>query len=96
MGWTLGGETGRGKRAKGWILYRLEDEIAEADGDYAAALMVEHERLKAKSALEFAQHTKRFELVQALWKAQLQAGLVAEGDELAPPLAQAVRDAVDG
>ena len=94
MGWTIGGEIGRSKRAKGWILYRLEDEIAEASAEYASALDEQHALLKSKDARDFSQVTRRSTLVQALWKAQLKAGLVREGDELREPLAESVRDAV--
>ena len=94
MGWTIGGETGRSKRAKGWILYRLEDEIAEASGEYASALEEQRALLKSQDALDFSQITRRSTLVQALWKAQLEAGLVRAGDELKEPLAASVRDAV--
>ena len=94
MGWTIGGEIGRSKRAKGWILYRLEDEIAEASGEYASALQEQHGLLKAKDARDFSQVTRRSTLVQALWKAQLQAGLVRSGDELQDPLADSVREAI--
>lgn len=95
MGWTIGGQTGRGGKAKGWILYRLEDEISEAEGKYAEALREEHAAIKAKHALDFGQHVKRSMLVQALWKAQLRAGLVVPGDDLMTPLAESVREAVE-
>ena len=95
MGWTIGGQTGRGGKAKGWILYRLEDEIDAAEGEYAEALRAEHATIKAKHALEFGQHVKRSILVTALWKAQLRAGLVVEGDDLMTPLAESVREAVE-
>lgn len=95
MGITIGGETGRSAKAKGWILYRLEDERAEATGRYAEELEREIGRIRIMEEQEFSQTTKKHRLIGALYQIQRAAGLVNAGEDLRPPLSEAVRRAIE-
>ena len=94
MGFTVGGEIGRARKAKGWILYRLEDEREAASDRYAQKLDEEIERTRAEPVGLFNQRTKAYTLRERILRAQRAAEVIGQDEWLKPPLSPAVREAV--
>lgn len=95
MAITLGGEIGRQRRAKGWVLHRLEDEREVASGAYADALDAELDRLRAADVSNFHPVTRQHTLAQSLTRAQREAKVVGPEEWHQEPLAESVRQALE-